>query len=137
MNREQGSYSGTAVHHGNQIVAWSTRDRRPEDIGATASSLPDNGHACRVGDGVYRDREGIFYTGEDARLALERMAWHRSEHPEEMEPSEEKIENALASINRAHRTKFCSTRSVRDHDLAHHPVRTLADINARNRGRCA
>jgi hypothetical protein len=38
----------------------------------------------------------------------------------------------LAAVNRAHLTKFDAAK-VHDHDLAHRPIRTIADVNARNR----
>lgn len=95
-------YAGAATHHGGEIVAWRDVDLRRFEVRAK-----------------YATRDEA--PSDNGMTACSREFDGEYDHPIQ----------TLRDLNRYHRQKF-APRSMRDHDLRHTRIETLADINRRN-----
>jgi hypothetical protein len=99
---------------------------------------------------ISRVDEPITYEQEDEQMAAQRRRLQhlrstrvaeeqRRQRPEPAEvpqPSRQEVTDVLltlAAINRRNKEKFIGEAAVRDHDVRHSSINTLADINRRNR----
>ncbi len=144
QGREVGIDCGTAMHHGAEIVAasWRTTDASNSTVNTRDAINYDAAHnrLTITGDDVYRtgQRLGIYSKTEAQSLLRESKRRDNgmkatSRETGDKEPSDEEVEatiESLEKLNRRARAKQ-GPRAVRDHELRHQPIRTLADINAR------